>query len=423
MALFTGLVSAQNIQSGPMLGYLRPDEALIWLQMSRADGATVYYWPQAEPSRIDSSGLRYTSASVAHTLKWPLRNLSENVAYAYQIKGKSGWLSDTFYFKTPLARPTRLPEIRMAIGSCAFIPPTAEERSLWRKEGRFEIFEQIASQQPDVMLWLGDNTYLTNGSWWTRSGYHQRYTDMRSLPELQNLLAQCQHFATWDDHEYGPNNATGAWVNKDLALETFRLFWGNHSYGYRDLPGVMSAFQYYDLEVIMLDNRFYRTLPSADGSDRVFGEEQIDRCIDLLRSSRATYKFIAMGGQFLNSAARFENYAQYPAERAYFYERLRAANIEGVVILSGDRHASEVMVDSLSFPHPIVEVTSSPLTARAYNSIDEDNRFRLSGSYQAQHSFALLQLTGPREARKLHLSFFNRKGKLLYRYPLSDLQY
>lgn len=420
--LLSSILSAQYIQSGPMLGYLRPDEALIWLQLENEGAAQVLFWPRETPAQKDSSGLRYTSASVAHTLKWPLSPLKPGTHYAYQVMGKAQWQSDTFYFQTPLAQAEELPEIKLAMGSCAYIPKEAQQRAVWRQEGRFEIFSQIAAQNPDVMLWLGDNTYLSQGDWWTRTGYQQRYTDIRRLPELQPLLSGCQHFATWDDHEFGPNNATGAWIHKDLALETFRLFWANHSYGYRDLPGVMSAFQYYDLEVILLDNRFYRSLPQKDGGGQVFGREQIDRCIDLLRASRAKYKFVAMGGQFLNSAARFENYAQYPQERAYFYQRLRDANLQGVILLSGDRHASEVLVDSSSFPHAVVEITSSPLTARTYNSADEANHFRLAGSYFAQHSFALLHLSGSRNDRKLHLRFYNSQGEAIFQYNISDLQ-
>ena len=43
------------------------------------------------------------------------------------------------------------------------------------------------AQRPDLMLWLGDNTYLREVDWYTRTGFIHRYTHTRSLPELQPL--------------------------------------------------------------------------------------------------------------------------------------------------------------------------------------------------------------------------------------------
>ena len=65
----------------------------------------------------------------------------------------------------------------------------------------------IAAQRPDLMLWMGDNTYMREPDWYTRTGVFHRYSHTRELPELQPLLAAASHYATWDDHDYGADNA------------------------------------------------------------------------------------------------------------------------------------------------------------------------------------------------------------------------
>ena len=54
-------------------------------------------------------------------------------------------------------------------------------------------------KNPDFMLWLGDNTYLRESDWNSRTGFIKRYPHTRALSELQPLLASTHHYATWDD--------------------------------------------------------------------------------------------------------------------------------------------------------------------------------------------------------------------------------
>jgi alkaline phosphatase D len=100
----------------------------------------------------------------------------------------------------------------------------------------------MARENADLMVWLGDNMYLTESDANTRTGIHYRYTKSRSHAALQPLLAQLSHYAIWDDHDYGPNDADRSFVHKDLTLAAFQDFWANPSYGIDGLGGITSMF-------------------------------------------------------------------------------------------------------------------------------------------------------------------------------------
>ena len=167
-----------------------------------------------------------------------------------------------------------------------------------------------------------------------------RYTHTRSLPEIQPLLASTHHYATWDDHDYGPNDSDRSFSGKELTLKAFKDFWANPNYGVGGTEGVTGTFFWQDCQFFIMDDRWYRA--PRHGTGEYFGKAQLTWLIDALRYSKASYKFICAGGQVLNDAAVFENYVQFPEERQALLDSLDRYNIKGVVFLTGDRHHSEI---------------------------------------------------------------------------------
>ncbi len=412
-----------DVLSGPMLGYSESKEAVVWLQLKEPGRVYAKYGEaSAESLTMKTDGVA-TSANTANTAKLYFTNLKEGVKYRYEIvvNEQVQKLSYPLEFTAaPLWEyRTDPPEFTMAFGSCTYINEAAADRPGKPYGGAYAIFESIRSKEPDAMLWLGDNIYLRPVDWWTRSGYLSRYTHTRSLPELQSLMASCNHFAIWDDHDFGPNDASGSWIHKDVALETFKLFWANHSYGYWDLPGIMSAFRYRDVDFILMDNRYHRTEQSANHPEQIFGREQCDRLIDLLKQSRAPFKLVATGGQFLNSAQVYENHSNYEEERQYILDRLTQENIKGVVFISGDRHHSEVSEYTLANGHKVYEYTVSPLTSGPNTTVEEVNENRVKGSLLTARNFGLMKVTGKFRERILTFTFYDTDGKALFTHEIT----
>ena len=176
--------------------------------------------------------------------------------------------------------------------------------------GSTAIFEAIRQKKPDVMLWMGDNVYLREVDWWSPEGIAYRYAHNRQAPDLQPLLAAAAHYATWDDHDYGPNDSDRSYIHKEAALETFQRYWPNPTYGVGGVPGVFTQFQWGDAEFFLLDDRYHRAPNDAPPQERAyFGAAQLTWLLDALTASGAEFKVIVNGGQILNPIEIEETYA------------------------------------------------------------------------------------------------------------------
>ena len=428
LALFIHSIYAQpvTVQSGPMNGYANLQEAVVWVQLTGA--AEVFAEAQllnATESEIIRSNTIQTQAENAYTAKLYFHGLKAGNTYNYRIVINGEAVS--FDYPTQISVPaqwsyrTDPPEINVAMGSCAYINEKPYDRPGKSYGGGYEIYKSIYSSKPDLMLWLGDNNYLRAGEWWTKRGIQHRYTHSRSLPEMQPLLATGHHVNIWDDHDYGPNNANGSWVTKDIVLETFKDFTLNYSYGYDDLPGIMSAYRYGDIDFIITDNRYHRTEQYNDPEEEhIFGKKQSKRLIEMLKFSRAPFKIVLTGGQFVNSAKVYENHANYELERQYILDLIAEEDIKGVIFINGDRHHSEVSKLSLPNGKTVHEFTVSPMNSGANDNVTETNDNRVKGSLIQQRNYAVLNVKGGFRDRVLTLTYYDVEGKELFQFTLDS---
>lgn len=416
-----GFLSAQSplLQSGPMLGYIDTREALLWVQTTEEAEVQFAYWPVNQPDQKYITRSIQTQKEQAFTAKLIADQVQPGQEYQYQLRinGEEISLPYPTRFRTqPIDKSGDNPDFRVALGSCADIYEAAYDQPAAPYDQRYEIFQSIQTLQPDLMLWLGDNIYLRNADWQSMTGILHRYTYARSLPQLQALLATTHHYAIWDDHDFGPNDSDRSFIHKDKTLEAFRLFWGNPTFGTPHIPGAISYFRYMDIDFFLLDNRYHRSPNDRQSGPRtILGQDQLEWLIDALAYSNAPYKMVAIGGQVLNTAPVFENYANHHAEeRQYLLQRIEAEGITGVVFLTGDRHHSELSRYTNNRGHIIYDLTVSPLTSRSYDAEEEDNRLRVPGTQVGIQNFGILEFSGPKDDRRLVVKVYDTQGKLLW---------
>lgn len=306
------------------------------------------------------------------------------------------------------------PAFTMALGSCTYINETAYDRPGRPYGDGYGIFNAIADKKPDLMLWLGDNVYLREPDWGSRTGYLHRYTHTRSTPELQRLLRSTSHYATWDDHDFGPNDGNGSFVNSATAREVFDLFWPNPTNGVPGVEGVTTAFSHLDVDYFLLDNRTFRTRSDIKTVPAtMLGTAQIDWLINALKYSDASFKLISVGGQVLNDGAVYENYSTYTEEYADLLHRIEVEGIKNVVFLTGDRHFTQLSTVVLKDGRKLHDLTVSPFTSGVY-SPTESNTWMVKGTLVVEHNFGTLTFTGTKKARTMTIRIFNTQGELLW---------
>ena len=407
------------LQSGPMLGYTDMFETMIWVQTREAAQVQAAYWLENSPQNRHLTNMVRTQkneAFVAHLLADEVEP-GKHYVYEVFINNEKVELPYPAVFQTvPLWQyRTDPPTMKIALGSCAYINEEQYDRPGRPYGGQYQIFEAIYRQHPDFMLWLGDNVYLREPDWYTRTGFLHRYTHTRSLPELQPLLASTHHYAIWDDHDYGTNDSDRSFIYKDLAKEVFGLFWPNPANGLPGMEGITSFFQWGDADFFLLDNRTFRT-PNRrrTGDCTILGQEQLDWLIDALVSSRATFKFVAIGGQVLTSFNKYETYTSLcPMERNYLLRQIEREGIKNVIFLTGDRHHTELSVLVNASGNKVYDFTVSPLTSGAHQT-DEPNVYRVPGTMVTERNFGTMEISGPRKNRQLVFNIFDVNGELLW---------
>ncbi len=431
--LFTNcIVLAQDlVQSGPMVGYSTMREVLLWVQTTEDAEVHFEYFEKENPEQRFKTEKFTTQTSNGNVAKLIADQVLPGKKYAYEvfIDGKKVQRDYPMEFQSQTLWQWRTdpPEVNFAIGSCNYVNEERFDRPGKPYGSEHEIFTSIHKKQPDFMLWLGDNTYLREADWNSRTGFLHRYTHTRSLPELQALLASTHHYAIWDDHDYGPNNADSSFSLKETASEIFKLFWTNPNYDVINKGGITGYFQWADLDFFLLDNRYFRTSNDNFTTDReMLGKAQIDWLINALASSHAPFKFIAVGGQVLNSEAMYENYATFSQERKYLLDKIREAKIEGVIFLDGDRHHTALSrMQESDKVYPLYDLTCSSLTAGSNNNKERLNVHKLVETLVGQHNFGILNVSGPRKDRVLTIKIFDKNGKPLWTKDIKaqDLKY
>jgi len=259
--------------------------------------------------------------------------------------------------------------IRIAVGSCNH---QSASQHMWA---------QIAAQNPQLFLMIGDNVYGDNG-WDGDAGLaslRSAYALQASHPEFAAFRAKVPMQAVWDDHDFGLNDAGGSFPFRGWSETLFETFWGS-SDAVKARPGVYESTitgpEGKRVQVILLDTRFFRSdlkragwtkdrpplgsyLPDADAGKTVLGEAQWAWLAGEL-AKPADLRIVVSSTQVLTTAHQFEGWTNFPAERTRLLDLLGRRARSGLVLLSGDRHAGGIYkVDHGG--ETIRELTSSSL--------------------------------------------------------------
>lgn len=364
LVLLTGPIAPVRAQSssgtprvmqGPMLGPVESAAASIWVRGSGPFEYRIEYSTQRDFTGSQHSDPITASKADDYTMVFRVDGLAPDTVYYYRVivenqPDKYLGARQPARFRTAEAGPGRF---RVAFGSCARVQASVRQ----------PIWTAVAAAEPDLFFWTGDNIY---GDSLDMDILAEEYRRQRDLLELQPVLQNVTHLATWDDHDYALNNHDRTNPVKDGALEIFRRYWANPGYGTPEAPGVYFTHSYEGVDFFFLDVRYYRD-PNRDpvGPDKtMLGQAQYDWLIDGLTVSRAPFKVLVSGSGFTaGKGPRGDAWSAFLDERNRLFTEIFDRGIDGVLLVSGDTHCAEL--NRIEFPHPkgyaLTEVVSSPL--------------------------------------------------------------
>lgn len=263
-------------------------------------------------------------------------------------------------------------------------------------------WKQIKAQKPDVWIWGGDVIYSDTEDMHVLQKNYQfqlQNSDYKDFIKNTNLLG------TWDDHDYGENDGGIAYPKKIASQQLFLDFIGVSKSDSirRNREGVYHSATFYNgkIKIIVLDTRYHRTglTPDPTGKKRyipqnsgsLLGATQWQWLAQELTQSKADFNVIMSSIQVLSAEHGFESWGNMPHEVQKLEQIILKSNAKGVILLSGDRHISEISMKKIGNDSlPLVDFTSSGIT-HSYNDFKgENNPYRVS-KVVSEKSYGILR--------------------------------
>jgi alkaline phosphatase D len=340
---------------GPMLGCVTDRSAKFWVRTANEVPVQVSICELENRNSVIKSTTVRTDKNKDFTAVISVQGLKPDTRYFYSptvdnVSWSTGWPFRTF--------PSSGTKAKFQIGFGGGAGYTPQYERMWKT---------IAAHDLPAFLFLGDNVYIDNP---TRPAVQQYcYYRRQSRPEFRDFSASTAVYAIWDDHDFTTNDKGGGpeidkpeW--KIPVWRTFRNNWNNPYYaGGENQPGCWFDFSIGNVDFFMLDSRYYRMKPSRKNPS-MLGDAQKKWLFNKLKSSKAVFKVLAspVPWAFGAKPGSRDPWQGYKQERKEIFSFLDENRIDGVILISADRHRSDVWKIERPNGYALYEFESSKLT-------------------------------------------------------------
>jgi alkaline phosphatase D len=321
---------------------------------------------------------------------------------------------------------------KIAFGSCG------------HQDQELPIFNVIAEHDPDLFIFLGDNIY---GDTRDMNVLQSKYDQLGSKLSYKKLKESTTIIATWDDHDYGENDAGRHYPMKKESKEIFLDFFEEPAGSERRRhDGIYTSHRYNCngkiLQIIMLDNRTFRDNPKqyedemandarynyemdygfyTASDSTLLGTEQWLWLEGELRKP-ADLRLICSGSQFGIEFNGYESWANFPHERQRFLDLIKKTKANGVLFLTGDVHYAEISKLKIPDIYPVYDITASGLSSTWHFATPNNNR--IEGPVMENH-FGMLTIDWTLEdpAIKMEIWDVSNKQRLERVIRLSEISF
>ncbi|MFN6311972.1 MAG: alkaline phosphatase D family protein [Planctomyces sp.] len=327
----------------------------------------------------------------------------------------------------PAPAPTINPPIsRIAFGSCS----TQDEP--------LGILRTVLEWDPELFICMGDNIY---GDTRDMQVLQQRYDTLSRRPEFQQLRAKAPLIATWDDHDYGENDAGREYPFKRESKDIFLKFWNEPAVSpRREHEGIYTCYRFGEpgsgrsLQIILLDTRTFRDplfkspqgswkndyLPDLDPQKTLLGDQQWAWLKERLLEP-ADLRIIGSSIQFAHEHNGWESWTNLPRELLRMVDLIRQTRASGVLFISGDVHWGELSRLQAPNCYPLYDLTASGLN-QDWDRL-EPNGNRLGEACMDFH-FGMLEITwGATPSVQLRIHDMTGRSRVRRTVRLSELKF
>lgn len=315
----------------------------------------------------------------------------------------------------------------VAVGSCFKVQGTMSET-----------MSRIVQSKPDLFMWLGDNIYADTTDMGVMQG---KYDNKKRNTDYQRFLeANIPVLATWDDHDFGANNAGNNYSKRQESQQQFLRHFDipTNDVRYSNQDGIYSALVQgpSDKKVhsIMLDARYFRspTFSSygtcqGDNSTMlgdtqwVWLEQELQKpsaikiiasgiqVLPPLHRDRSLSSYCAYGnGEKFNAAVNnlnesndsgtsYESWAEMPQEREKLLhlaqQAINTGKAKQIIFVSGDQHWGELLEKTIPASSQygaaatVYEITASGFGQNWPYDVPNPNRLKVYADTQGNGQY------------------------------------
>ena len=390
---------------GPMLGCITETSAKVWLRTVRPakvevhvtiDGSETVHGPVVSREESDLVSI------VAVT------GLEPGTSYPYKV------LVDGAPIPMPEhAGITTVPDtkrLRLAFGTCPHRWGLGNQKQA----------DLIRSRKPSALLMYGDigaqdkNNHL---------GKHRSDYQVRDFyPAWRSLSSTLPVYATWDDHDYFNNDRAGipfGFKNADRlgVRRAFSQAWNNPSCGFNDeRGGVFLRTRFGPADVIMLDNRYFRTREKRG----FLGNAQTEWLKKQLLDCQGPFIIISCGTMWTDHISKGkDSWGKYdPEGREQLFRFIEENQIPGVLLLSGDRHGACGFRIPRPSGHTFYEFEAASLGGRSGPAGKAEGHPDALYAVSGQYAFGEFTFDATLDDPEVHFRLIHEDGETLYEHLL-----
>lgn len=417
-------IPGDSIVHGPMLSPVYNNKVRVWVLTKNNTGSAAALSVSLTANGTPATPLSGTVFNSDDRLGYSLRsfeytNLAPGETYTANVL-----INGTLSGRTATVKneDAIIDDFEFLAGGCGRIYDLSrcidQPESAYHINGDPQMFNVMAGEGSDMMIWLGDAVYLLGlehamgqcpdgvDDWANKDMAFDRYRFFRNYHD--QLVRSMPQLAITDNHDTGPNEFNKTMPTLGEMREIFKDWWPNPEYlSTAEGPGLFSSYRYKDVEYFLLDNRSYR-----DGTLAHLGPDQMEWLKQTLLGSTATFKILINGTPSFERNCGGRNFCA-TTQSTELINWIRDNNINGVLSLSADIHEQKFMIREGDVKYPLYDVLSGNLnsdvgTGNGNYNINYGSDYVLTGVKQ---TYLRVNVYGPEDDRRLKVEYAGLDGQ------------
>lgn len=266
-----------------------------------------------------------------------------------------------------------------------------------------QLWADVNANNPNIWVWLGDIIYADTSDMKALSAHYKR---LKTNPEYKKMRTRSQVIGVYDDHDYGINDGCKDYPMKRGAKKCLMDFLDvPMNSPLRKREGAYQSYTFGSgsqrIKIIVMDTRYFRDplvpdptkqrryIPNLEGD--MLGEAQWKWLEKELRNSQANLTILCSSVQVIADDHGHEKWGNFPNQRKRLLSLISQTKPKNLLILSGDRHMTEVSkMEMPGLSYPLYDFTSSGMT-HIRSGLSETNKYRV-GELIIKKNFGILKI-------------------------------